>query len=136
MTPRETLVPLLVTGIGGGAVLAVLFLSSAPAEPPVRPEVRPPASALMIPLRDDSTRGWTVVGMISAQRALVVEVDTLRLNEAVAIAQQIVEPVSDRYDEVLVYFFDDPGATPRLAALRVQWTPADGYRTLELTRPE
>jgi hypothetical protein len=136
MTPRETLVPLLVTGIGGGAVLAVLFLSSAPAEPPVRPEVRPPASALMIPLRDDSTRGWTVVGMISAQRALVVEVDTLRLNEAVAIAQQIVEPVSDRYDEVLVYFFDDPGATPRLAALRVQWTPADGYHTLELTRPE
>jgi hypothetical protein len=75
-----------------------------------------------------------VAGMTSAQRALVVEVDTRRLNEAVAIAQQIVEPVKDRYDEILVYFFDRPDATPRLAALRVQWTPADGYRTLQLRR--
>lgn len=136
MPSRETFIPTVVTLLGGGAVLAALFLSSRPEAPTDLPKIRIPASTLMIPLGEDSGHGWKVVEMTSAQRALVVEVDTRRLNEAVAIAQQIVGPVSDRYDEILVYFFDDPQATPRLAALRVQWTPANGYRTLELTRPE
>lgn len=134
MPPRELAVPLVVTVLGGGAFAAVLFFSSPPDQPPQ--VVVPPSSAMMVPLRDDTGRGWAVVEMTSAQRALVVEVETRRINEAVAIAQQIVEPVSDRYDEVLVYFFDQPELTPRLASLRVQWTPAGGYRTLELTRPE
>ena len=136
MPSRETFIPTVVTTLGGGAVLAALFFSNGPDVARDLPDVRVPASTLMIPLREDSGRGWTVVEMTSAQRALVVEVDTRRLNEAVAIAQQIVGPVSDRYDEVLVYFFDEPEATPRFAALRVQWTPANGYRILELTRPE
>ena len=136
MPSRETLVPVVVTVLGGSAVVAALFLSSGPEEPTDLPKARVPASTLMIPLGEDSGDGWKVVEMTSAQRALVVEVDTRRLNEAVAIAQQIVGPVSDRYDEVLVYFFDQPAANPRFASLRVQWTPANGYRMLALNRPE
>jgi hypothetical protein len=62
---------------------------------------------------------------------LVLEVETVRPAEAVAIAQQLTEPYKNRYDEVLVLFFE-PHATPRLAIRRVQWTRAQGYRTLEL----
>jgi hypothetical protein len=62
---------------------------------------------------------------------MVLEVETTRPAEAIAIAQQLTEPYTDRFDEVLVFFFE-PSAQPRLATVRVQWTRAGGYRTLVL----
>jgi hypothetical protein len=78
-----------------------------------------------------SAFGWTLTKATSAHRALVLEVETTRPGEAVAIAQQLTEPYKERFDEVLVFFFE-PNAAPRLATKRVQWTRRNGYRTLEL----
>ena len=70
--------------------------------------------------------GWRVVEQLSAHHVLVLEVETERLNEARAIAQQLVRPVADRYSEVLIYFYR-PGRRGTLAARRVQWTPRGDY---------
>jgi hypothetical protein len=68
---------------------------------------------------------------MSAHRALVLEVESTRPDEALAIAQQLTEPYKERFDEVLTFFFD-PSVRPRRASVRVQWTRAHGYRTLLL----
>lgn len=90
-----------------------------------------PRNPLVPALPEPSAFAWRPTAASSAHRALVLEVETTRPGEAVAIAQQLTEPYKDRFDEVLVYFFD-PHAQPRFAILRVQWTRAKGYRTLTL----
>jgi hypothetical protein len=69
---------------------------------------------------------WTVVGATSAHHVMVVEVEAQRAEQARAIAVQIVEPLRDRYEEVLVYV-RRPGTSKELAARRIQWTPRGGY---------
>ena len=78
--------------------------------------------------------GWRVVEQLSAHHVLVLEVETGRLQEARAIAQQLVGPVADRYSEVLVYFYH-PGQRGTLAARRVQWTPRGGYVLVNYDKP-
>lgn len=68
--------------------------------------------------------GWQVIDYLSALGVLIVEVETYRLDEALDIAQALVEPLKESYIEVLVYF-SEPGQ--ELAAQRVQWTPERGY---------
>jgi hypothetical protein len=69
---------------------------------------------------------WTVTSATSAHHVMVVEVETERLDEARSIAIQIVEPLRDRYEEVLLYV-RRPGTSQELAARRIQWTPRGGY---------
>lgn len=69
---------------------------------------------------------WTVVGATSAHHVMVVDVEAERPERARQIATQIVEPLRDRYEEVLIYV-RKPGATQDLAARRIQWTPRHGY---------
>jgi hypothetical protein len=128
---RTLLVPGLaaVIGIAG---LAAALLVSAGSKGEQLPIVGHPIDVVQQPIREETGQGWRVVNTTSAHRMLVVEVETRRVGEAVAIAQQIVAPVEERYDEVLVFFFD-PRARPRRAGLRVQWTRAGGYRTLDLS---
>ncbi len=57
---------------------------------------------------------------------LVAHVETVHLDEAVAIAQQITGPVKTRYEEVLIYFHR-PGRPDTLPPRRVQWTLKSGY---------
>jgi len=89
------------------------------ATPPVPPSaaVRPGRPAM---------RGlaWQVADYLSAHRVLVVKVETYRMDEAMNIAAELVDPLQDGYSEVLVYFHY-PHET--LAAKRVQWSPASGY---------
>ena len=62
-----------------------------------------------------------MIGELLAHSVLVVEVETDRLHEAQVIAQQLVEPVKERYVEALVYFYRT--RRPRtFAAKRIQWT--------------
>lgn len=68
---------------------------------------------------------------MSDQRAIVLEVETTRPDEALMVAQQLTPLYTDRCDEVLVYFYE-PDVRPRLATIRVQWTRVHGYRTLVL----
>jgi hypothetical protein len=69
---------------------------------------------------------WSVTEHISAHRVLIAHVETEFLEEAVAITQQVVEPVKEQYAEALVYFHR-PGRPDTLPPRRVQWTRARGY---------
>lgn len=121
------LVPALTVLIAAFAMGAFLwFYQPRPAAAPGAPK-----NPLVRPQPKPSAFGWTLVKAASAHTAMVLEVETSRPWEAVAIAQQLTEPYKDRFDEVLVFFFV-PEAEPRLAVRRVQWTRANGYQTLEL----
>jgi hypothetical protein len=93
--------------------------------PPVR------ASAQQVdewPVRQQysTTARWTVTEHLSAHHVLIAHVETTFLNEAVAIAQQLTEPIKDKYAEVMIYFHR-PGRPDTLPPVRVQWTPKGGY---------
>jgi hypothetical protein len=129
---RERVVPLVAGVAGTVAVLAVLAGTE---------RQRPPAEVwdgnhlrvLHRPLEDPRSDGWSVRDVTAYEGSMIVEVETERLGDAFAIARQIIDPVNIRYREVLVYFFR-PGIAPRLASLRVQWTPSGGYHALWLER--
>ena len=73
---------------------------------------------------------WVVTKVTSAHHMLVVNVDADRLENAQAIATEIVEPVRDRkFDEVLVYIWQKD-SRKKYADRRVQWTPKGGYSEL------
>lgn len=91
----------------------------------------PPGVSIVPPAPDPSAFGWRLTAAMSAHRALVLEVETARPGDALLIAQQLVPLYSDRFDEVLLFFFE-PDVQPRRATLRVQWTRSHGYVTLEI----
>jgi hypothetical protein len=68
---------------------------------------------------------WKVTHRVAAHRALVVEVEARRPEQALGIARAIVEPERQRFGEILV-FVNPPGRRDMLR--RVQWTPQHGYR--------
>jgi hypothetical protein len=69
---------------------------------------------------------WSATSATSAMRTLVVHVEAVRVNDARAIAERIVEPRREQYDDVLVYVHR-VGGSAQLAARRVEWSPRDGY---------
>ena len=71
--------------------------------------------------------GWTVTRAYSAHHMMVVEVETDSPANASTIAAAVVEPLKERYDEVLIYVRGPGERTDRLAARRIQWTPRAGY---------
>ena len=97
---------------------------------------RPPVSTLLKEL--NATRAatlkegesWVVTKVTSAHNALVVDVEAASVDDALAIAANIVAPVRDRkFDEILVYvrrMHSRKGYADR----RVQWTPKGGYSEL------
>ena len=70
---------------------------------------------------------WTITKQFAAHHVLVVHVETRHLDEARAIANEIVTEATakDRYAEILIYFHRLRRPEP-LAPRRVQWTPAGG----------
>jgi hypothetical protein len=73
---------------------------------------------------------WVVTKVTSAHHILVVNVDADRLENAQAIAAEIVAPVRDRkFDEILVYV-RQMHSRKGYADRRVQWTPQSGYSEL------
>jgi hypothetical protein len=69
---------------------------------------------------------WTVTQQFSAHHVMTVQVETTHLSEAVAIAQQIIDPIKDDYAEILIYFHR-PGRPDVLPPRRVQWRAKTGY---------
>jgi hypothetical protein len=111
------------------AAVAVGVLAFAVYEVKRTPPVKPKAISVevMSPRQkyNPATR-WTVTEHLSAHNVLIAHVETAYLNEAVAIAQQLTEPLKDKYAEVLIYFHR-PQRPDTLPPRRVQWTPASGY---------
>jgi hypothetical protein len=109
-----------------GAFAAIYLL-------PGRPEVKEVETTFQTPPphAGDTYPGWTVTRAYSAHHVMMVEVRADNLSKTSGIAAQIVEPLKDRYDEVLIYFRDPRQAADELPALRTQWTPRGGYVTLD-----
>ena len=87
-----------------------------------------PSHAMPAPVRRNTNdwAHWVMTEHLSAHRVFIAHVETRSLNEAVAIAHQIADPVKDSYAEILVYFHR-PGRPDMLPPRRVQWTRAGGY---------
>ena len=77
--------------------------------------------------RHNTLARWTVTEHLSAHNVLIAQVETDYLEDAVAIAQQLTEPIKAKYAEVLIYFHR-PGRPDTLPPRRVQWTPQRGYQ--------
>ena len=69
---------------------------------------------------------WSIVEMATAHGAFTIEVEVAEGVDTAAVARSLIEPLQDRYAEVLVYFHAR-GAETDLPQLRVQWTAAGGY---------
>jgi hypothetical protein len=94
--------------------------------PPVRPQA--PVAVDRLPAKQpyNSMARWTVTEHLSAHNVMIAQVETAHLNDAIAIAQQLTEPLKDKYVEVLIYFHR-PGRPDTLPPRRVQWTAKSGY---------
>jgi hypothetical protein len=112
-------------------VAVVLFAAAMRWTGPGRHPPRPPtnsslARTLNAAEPDDRRWRWSVTRAQASQGALVVEADVIDLNQSMASARAIVDPVRSQYSEVLVYL-RRAGSPSRFASRRVQWTPAGGF---------
>ena len=117
-------------------VAVVLFAAAMRWTGPGRHPPRPPATSVLArslnaTTPDERRWRWSVTHAQASQGALVVEAEVLDLNESMASARAIVEPVRAKYSEVLVYLRRS-GAPGRFASRRVQWTPAGGFVEIPL----
>ena len=96
-------------------------------EDPPGPHIDDIGNVAAIPLTSDE---YAIVEMATAQGAFMVEVEVDIGVDTGAIARRLVEPVQDRYVEVLIYFYDR-ASEDSLPISRVQWTVERGYTTVE-----
>lgn len=111
-------------GAIGALGLTIYQLKRTPA---VQVQPQPIVVEVMSPRQkhNPATR-WTVTEHLSAHHVLIAQVETDHLQDAMSIAQQLTEPVKEKYAEVMIYFHR-PGRPDTLPPRRVQWTPAHGY---------
>lgn len=69
---------------------------------------------------------WRVREANSTDTIMVVDVEAERPEESRAIAEEIVAPLADSYQEVLVYVRAADGTNDDVVR-RIRWTPEDGY---------
>jgi hypothetical protein len=109
----------------GGLAVLVLTVYELKRTPPI--QTKPIAVDRQPPRqRYNALARWTLTEHLSAHNVLIGQVETEFLDEAMFIAQQLTEPLKDKYAEVLIYFHR-PGRPDTLAPRRVQWTPKNGY---------
>ena len=101
------------------AVLLVALGGCGGGEAPAEPYA---GDAALLLVNED----WRIVEMATAHGAFTIEVEMSDGVDTAAIARSLVEPLQDRYAEVLVYFHARDAQTD-LPQVRVQWTAAGGY---------
>jgi hypothetical protein len=113
-----------------GLFAALIVWSARPPRPVPTPS---PVTALvkaLNKLQSSSPAGmherWTVTRATSARRAMVIDVETDRPEDARRIANEIVEPLRARYEEVLIYV-RPTGNPARALVRRIEWTPPGGF---------
>jgi hypothetical protein len=123
--------------VAGVAWLAAFSLFAAliewSARPP-RPAPTPPAVTDLVRalnrLESSSPSAkhepWTVTRATSAHRAMVIDIEADMPEDARQIANDIVDPLRAKYEEVLIYV--RPTGNPVNGIVRrIQWTPHDGF---------
>ncbi len=111
-----------------GTIAALVFaIYEVKRTPSVQVQPQPIVVDVMAPRQkhNPATR-WTVTEHLSAHHVLIAQVETAHLQDAMSIAQQLTEPVKEKYAEVMIYFHR-PGRPDTLPPRRVQWTPSHGY---------
>jgi hypothetical protein len=122
--------------ITGAAWIAVLGSFAALVEYSARPRPTPtpPAVTSLVKALNKMTtpspfarhEPWVVTRATSARRAMVIDVEADKPQDARRIAEEIVAPLRARYEEVLVYV--RPIGSPREALTRrIEWTPRGGF---------
>jgi len=112
-----------------GAFAALIEYSARPRPTPTAPAVTSLVKALnkmTTPSPFARHEPWVVTRATSARRAMVIDVEADKPQDARNIAAEIVAPLRARYEEVLVYV--RPIGSPRDALTRrIEWTPRGGF---------
>ncbi|MBI2828117.1 MAG: hypothetical protein HYX77_02445 [Acidobacteria bacterium] len=128
-------VRLLAAGVASLAVIGMFAVmvqvSSQARRASMAPQNTSTLASILNQARDSSASGpepeWIVTKANSAHHAMVVEVEARRLDEARAIAIQIVKPLRSRgYQEILIYV-RRPRSGVDDALRRIQWTRSGGF---------
>lgn len=77
--------------------------------------------------------GWTSLGVTAAHAAMVMRLTVDDDSDPMAIARDIVEPLTAHYTEILLYVHA-PDQDTDMPVSRVQWTPSGGYVKTNYTR--
>jgi hypothetical protein len=124
---------LLVAGVAWlaaiGSFAALVEYSARPRPTPTPPAVNDLVRALnkmATPSPFARHERWIVTRATSARRAMVIDVEADKPQDARSIAEEIVAPLRSRYEEVLVYV--RPIGSPRnTLTRRIEWTPNGGF---------
>src|SRR5262245_10493043 len=99
-----------------------------------RPTPTPPAVTSLVKALNKMTtpspfarhEPWVVIRATSARRAMVIDVEADKPQDARKIAEEIVAPLRARYEEVLVYV--RPIGSPHSGLTRrIEWTTRGGF---------
>jgi len=124
---------LLVAGVAWLAAFA-LFAALVQWSARPRPSPTPPAvTALVKALNKMETPSpfgthepWVVTRATSARRAMVIDVEADKPGDAVHIAAELVKPLREKYEEVLIYV-RPIGSPANAITRRIEWTPGAGF---------
>ena len=122
--------------VAGVAWFAAVGLFAALVEYSARPRPRPTPPALTDLVRALNKMAspspfakrepWTVTRATSARRAMVIDVEADKPEEAHRIAEEVIAPIRAKYEEVLVYV-RPIGSPVDAVTRRVAWTPIQGF---------
>jgi hypothetical protein len=124
---------LLVAGVAWlaaiGSFAALVEYSARPRPTPTPPAVTDLVRALnkmTTPSPFARHEPWIVTRATSARRAMVIDVEADKPQDARSIAEEIVAPLRSRYEEVLVYV-RPIGSPQNTLTRRIEWTPDGGF---------
>ena len=124
---------LLVAGVAWvaamGAFAALVEYSARPRPTPTPPAVTDLVKALnkmTTPSPFGRHEPWIVTRAAAARRAMVIDVEADKPQDARRIAEEIVAPLRAKYEEVLVYV-RPIGSPHNTLTRRIEWTPRGGF---------
>lgn len=119
--------PILLWSVTGTLTVGLVTASYVLTRQPVASPQETPARSPFFSRDTNPWARWTITEQLSAHHVAIAHVETRYLDEAMAIAREIVEPMRVRgYTEIVIYVHR-PGRPDTLPPRKVQWTPAGGY---------
>lgn len=127
--------------VPGASLLGALLITAAAcggAGDPGREASAVPRAAVRVPegpalVNDD----WQIVQMATAHGIFTIEVELEDPDTGPDVARALIEPLADRYSEILVYVYNPgQGYGGHAPVMRITWTPEDGYDELDYQRSE